>query len=377
MRNSTSISNFIILACGVTVAALLALPENSATSAQSSLSTAAQQPPQTVQTAEQVYKNIQVFKGFPASQLDSTMAFISGSLGVKCNHCHVNPFDKDEKPAKQTARRMIRMVFDLNKGTFAGQSGVSCYTCHRGSVHPIPVPAVGNSLWLPAPTPPKEAPLPTVDQVLDKYVQALGGVQALQKVTSRVAKGSRIGADGVLVPEDVYHKAPNKLLIVTSYPAEVFSTGFNGTAGWGRSSKSGVRELPGQVLAQFKTEAEFYKEIKFKELYSKLTVVGKTSIGESEAYVIEPTPFEGSPEKLYFDTRTGLLVRRYLESPTILGMSPLQTDYEDYREVDGVNQPFLIHWSIPGRRWGRKIAEIKQNVAVDDAQFNPPSPPAK
>ncbi|HEU5235932.1 MAG TPA: hypothetical protein VFU37_02255, partial [Pyrinomonadaceae bacterium] len=37
-------------------------------------------------TAEQVYKNIQVFKGLPASELEPTMAFISGSLGVKCNH---------------------------------------------------------------------------------------------------------------------------------------------------------------------------------------------------------------------------------------------------------------------------------------------------
>ncbi|HEY8225378.1 MAG TPA: hypothetical protein VIG25_08890 [Pyrinomonadaceae bacterium] len=68
-----------------------------------------------------------------------------------------------------------------------------------------------------------------------------------------------------------------------------------------------------------------------------------------------------------------MLVRRYIESETFLGRFPLQTDYADYREVDGIKQPFLIYWSMPGRIWGRKIAEIKQNVAVDDAQFNPPS----
>ena len=66
-------------------------------------------------------------------------------------------------------------------------------------------------------------------------------------------------------------------------------------------------------------------------------------------------------------------MRRYMESETILGMFPLQTDYEDYRDVDGIKQPFLIRWSMPGRSWGRKIAELKQNVAMDDAQFNPPS----
>src|SRR5262250_52201 len=94
------------------------------------------------QTAEQKFKNIQIFKTLPATQLDPTMAFISGSLGVRCNYCHVsNGFEKDDKPTKQTARRMIQMVFDLNKGSFNGQGTVSCYTCHRGKPTPISVPA--------------------------------------------------------------------------------------------------------------------------------------------------------------------------------------------------------------------------------------------
>jgi photosynthetic reaction center cytochrome c subunit len=328
---------------------------------------------QQTKTVEQVYKNIQVFEGIPAAQLEPTMAFISGSLGVKCNHCHTNRFEKDDKPTKQTARQMIRMVFELNKGSFNGDKAVSCYTCHRGKPQPVSVPAVGQNLWQPNPRAGKEGPLPTVDQILDRYVQAVGGEQAYRKITTRVAKGSRIGADGVLVPEDVYQKAPNKVLTVTSYPDVAFSTGFNGIAGWGSSSKGGARELPAPVLAQLENDSNFYKEIKTKELYRKLILVGKSTIGDGEAFVIEATPVSGSPEKLFFDVRTGLLVRRYVESETVLGMFPLQTDYEDYRDVDGIKQPFLIRWSMPGRSWGRKIAEIKQNVAVDDAQFNPPS----
>jgi photosynthetic reaction center cytochrome c subunit len=328
-------------------------------------------------TAEQVYKNIQVFKGIPASELEPTMAFIAGSLGVKCSYCHTNPFEKDDKPTKQTARQMIRMVFDINKANFNGAKTVSCFTCHRGKPHPVAVPAVGANLWQPNPAAAKEAPLPTVDQILEKYVAAIGGEQALQKVTSRIAKGSRIGADGVLVPEEVYQKAPNKILTVTTYPGEAFSTGFNGSAGWGSSSKAGVRELPSAVLAQLRVDSEFYKELKTKEMYRKLALVGKSMIGETEVFVIDATPqsapMGGNPEKLYFDTRTGLLVRRYLETETPLGMFPYQTDYEDYREVDGVKQPFLIRWSMPGRSWGRKIMEMKFNVPVDDAKFDPPS----
>lgn|ERR1051325_2353441 len=328
---------------------------------------------QQIKTAEQAYKNIQVFKGLPASELEPTMAFISGSLGVKCSFCHANQFEKDDKPTKQTARHMIRMVFDLNKGSFNGEKAVSCFTCHRGKPQPVSVPAVGQNLWQPSSASAKEAPLPTVDQILERYVQALGGEQSLQKVSSRVAKGSRIGADGVLVPEEVYQKAPNKVLTITSYPSVVFSTGFNGISGWGNSSKDGPRELPGPVLAQLKSDAEFYKEIKTKDLYPKLTLAGKSTIGDAEVFVINATPVSGASEKLFFDVKTGLLLRRYIESPTVLGMFPLQTDYEDYRDVDGIKQPFLIRWSMPGRSWGRKIDEMKQNVEIDDARFNPPA----
>jgi hypothetical protein len=207
-------------------------------------------------------------------------------------------------------------------------------------------------------------------------------VQALTRITSRTAKGSRIGADGVLVPEEVYQKAPDKILTITSYKDVVFTNGFNGKISWGHSSKTGPLPLPDQAMAQLKSDSVFYKELKTAELYSKLTLLGKIPIGNSEAYVIEANPINGSseaanglPEKLFFDVRTGLLLRRYTEMETILGKLPLQTDYEDYREIDGVKQPFLMHWSLPGRIWGRRVDEIKQNVALDDTKFNPPTQP--
>ena len=324
------------------------------------------------QTAEQKFKNIQIFKTLPATQIDPTMAFISGSLGVRCSYCHAsNGFDKDDKQTKLTARGMIQMVFDLNRGSFNGQGAVTCYTCHRGKPTPVSVPAVGQNLWAASsPSPAPEAP-PTVKQILDRYVQAVGGADALMKITSRTVKGSRIGADGVLVPEEVYQKAPDKLLTVTSYPNVVFSNGYNGTVGWGHSSRDGATPLPDQLLAQLKRDAVFYKELKTQEIYSSLTLLGKASVRDADAYVIQATPADGPAEKLFFDVRTGLLVRRYTESDTPLGKLPLQVDYEDFREVDGIKQPFLIHWSFPGRVWGRKIDEIKQNVPLDDAKFNP------
>ncbi len=325
-----------------------------------------------ISNAQPRYKNLQIFKDLPATELDPTMAFISGSLGVRCGYCHVaNQFDKDDKPTKLAARRMIQMVFDLNKGSFNGQGAVSCYTCHRGKPTPVSVPAVGQNLWAPSPPAPAAETLPSVKQILEHYVQALGGADALNKINTRIVKGSRIGADGVLVPEEVYQKAPDKILTTISYPQVVFSNGFNGTVAWGHSSRDGAAPLADQLVAQIKRDAVFYKELKIEQLYPSLTVLGKTPVRDMDAYVVQAKPTDGPIEKLFFDVKTGLLVRRYTESDTVLGKLGLQTDYEDYREVDGVKQPFLIHWSFPGRVWGRKVDEIKQNVSLDDAKFNP------
>ena len=335
---------------------------------------AAAAPPQQGQekTTEQAYRNIQVLKGLPASELQAIMALMTGSLGVRCNYCHVTPFDKDDKPAKQTARMMMQMVFDLNKGRFAGREAVTCYTCHRGQPEPAAVVALGQNLWQPpaAKGANPEAALPSAEQVLDRYEQAIGGRAALMKITSRVLKGSRVGADGVLVPEEVYQKAPNKLLVITKYPEVVFRSGFDGASAWARSSK-GDSQAGNEQMAEILRDAESYGNTRLRELYSQMKVEGRAAIGQGEAIVLSGVTRNGLSERLYFDAQSGLLIRRYRESRTALGPFPTQTDYEDYKEVDGVKLPFSIRWSMPGRSWGRKIAEVKQNAAIDDALFNP------
>jgi Photosynthetic reaction centre cytochrome C subunit len=368
----------VIIPCSIALssgrAAVDSAPSPWKSTPEASPPAAQERPAPTEKMAEQVYKNIQIFKGVPASQLDADMAFISGSLGVRCSYCHAGSFEKDDKATKQTARQMIRMVFDLNRGSFNGQGAVSCYTCHRGQPQPVSVPTVGQNLWQSSnQTSKPDAPLPGVDEILERYVQAVGGRQAIERVTSRVWKGSRVGADGVLVPEEVYAKAPNKLLTITSYPNQVFRTGFNGSGGWAVSSQ-GARELNEELLAQLRREAEFHKETRLKEIYTKMVVLGRAAVGEREAFVVEATPADGgSPEKLFFDVQTGLLVRKYSTAKTVLGRFPTQTDYDDYRDVDGIKLPFVIRWAIPGRTWGRKITEVRQNVPLDDAQFDSPA----
>src|SRR5689334_3781912 len=164
-------------------------------------------------TAEQAYKNITELKGTPADQLIPAMQFMASALGVNCEFCHVQgKFEADDKNAKKTARAMIAMQNMINTNAFHGQKQISCYSCHRGAQRPVAVPPVLESDAAITPgTPtvgaPAAAGAPTVDQILEKYVTAVGGADAMRKVTSRAMKGTQI-AGGNQTPIEVLTKAP-------------------------------------------------------------------------------------------------------------------------------------------------------------------------
>ncbi len=92
--------------------------------------------------AEEVYKNIQIMKGVPAPRLRTVMMNLTKWLGVECAHCHVmGAFEKDDKPPKERAREMFRMVRAIGSDYFKGSNPVTCWTCHRGAAKPQSLPA--------------------------------------------------------------------------------------------------------------------------------------------------------------------------------------------------------------------------------------------
>lgn len=333
-------------------------------------------PPSTgSKTAEQVFKNIVELKGTPADQLVPAMQFITASLGVECDFCHVpGKMDLDDKPHKKTAREMMAMMAGINKANFGGHLEVTCNTCHHGSAHPAGTPAVLETDAPPhaAPPPPAAGAVPpTVDEIVAKYIAALGGAEAIQKATSRVEKGS-IQVGGNESPIEVTAKAPNKRISASQMGQGASYTAFDGSTGWLGGTGRPAREMSAAESAAAGLDAEFYLALRLKEIFPQLRVGRPEEIAGTQCQTLIGSGPGRPPVRLYFDTATGLLVRvvRFAETP--LGRNPTQIDYADYRDAGGVKIPFRWTLARPNGRFTIQIADVQTNVPVDDTKFAKP-----
>jgi len=330
-------------------------------------------------TAEQQFKNIQVLKGIPADQLTPSMQFITASLGVQCDFCHVQgAFDKDDKKPKQIARKMMEMMFAINKDNFEGRREVTCYSCHGGAVKPVgtPIIAVEESKMSAGAMPmaqgdPEKPSGPTADELIDKYVQALGGAKAVDKVSTRVATGT-IDFGGTSYSIDVYSKEPDERASFVHMPEGDNITTFNGQEGWLGSPNRPTREMHGSDLDGASIDADLHFATDLKKMFTQVETRGSEKIDDRDTYLVIGKREGKTPLRLYFDAQSGLLLRLVRYGETALGLMPTQIDYADYRDLNGVKVPFRWTLARPSGRFTIQAKDMKQNVAMDDAKFAKP-----
>ena len=326
--------------------------------------------------AEEQFKNIQVLKGIPADDVFPTMQFISASLNVECDFCHVDhQNEKDDKKEEQIARKMIAMTLAIDREHFEGKHEVTCFSCHRGAEHPLATPLVASTDLPPEPEKTPAAEPPAADAVLAKYLAASGGPEALSKVSSRVMKGKLTGFGDAPVPVEVYAKAPGQRISIVKRERGESKTAFDGEHGWLGSTGRPARDMVGAENDAARIDARFALASDLKTLFGQLrTRPGEPIDGHPTVRVVARN--EGAPPfEFWFDTETGLLVRqrRYVE--TALGRNPTEVTYADYRDVDGIKVPFRWTVARPSGRFTIQVDEMKQNVPVDDALFQKPAPP--
>jgi len=333
--------------------------------------------------AEEQFKNIQALKGIPADQVVPSMQFISASLGVECEYCHVHgAMEKDDKKPKVTARKMIVMMMAINKDNFEGRREVTCFSCHRGAKNPVPIPIISDEEAKPDNGEAKKSgegkpAFPAAEQLLDKYLAALGGADALQRISTRVQKGTATAFGGDRFPVEVYSKGPDKRLSIMHLKGGDSVTAFDGKQGWlGVPGRTHMMSAAESAAARMDADLDFAAHL--KTMFAKFRVDAGEKIVDRSTYVVSCLNEGQPPLQLYLDQQSGLLLRlvRYAETP--LGRNPTQIDYADYRNADGVKVPFRWTLARPGNRFTIQTEQLQQNVPVDDAKFvaPPPSPPA-
>jgi hypothetical protein len=327
---------------------------------------AAGEPPK---LTEQQYKNIQVLKGIAATELDGAMGFISASLGVGCDYCHVQAGpDKDDKKTKKVARKMITMAEKINHDFFGGNQVVTCATCHAGRPEPSALPPLERPH---APAAAGKPPALTAQQIFDQFAQASGG-WAWAKLRTRVARGNFVMEGRPAFPLEVVQVAPNRMLTRLTIPgAGAFEQVFDGKSGW-RKSPRGVESLSPGELAQAARDAPLAMPLAMSRGLSDVKVAPDEPVDGAPAHVLEG---KRGPlfERLSFDGKNGLLLSRLTRTPTVLGELVEETRFEDYRVVDGVKLPFTVRHIGGGESRTEKFDSIQHGQPVDDKQFVRPA----
>lgn len=339
------------------------------------------------QMSEEVFKNVQILKGIPVDEFMDTMGMFAAALSLNCVDCHtpesVGSWDRfaDETSLKRTARRMILMVNTLNKDNFGGRKVVTCYTCHRGDTRPKFVPNLAaqyaehvedaNEVVI-NPVPGG----PTVDQVFDKFVQALGGAQRLAGVTSFSAKGTFIGfeTEQSKVAVEIVAKAPTQRATIVHTRLGDSVRVYDGTAGWIAAPDRPVGLLPltGGNLDGAKLDAMLSFPAQIRQAFRQWRITA-TAIDDHEVRVVQGTNPGQPPVNFYFD-EAGLLVRVLRFSETAVGRVPTQIDLSDYRDVMGIKMPFKWTTTWTNGQATTELSEVRLNVPIDAARLARPAP---
>jgi hypothetical protein len=340
------------------------------------------------QMAENAFKNIQVLKGIPVDDFLDTMGIMSAALGFDCAECHVGAGTDAVKweadtDRKRMARRMTLMVAAINRTNFGNRQVVTCWTCHRGRDLPVTMPTIdmmyGDPILEADEIIKADPGIPSADQILDKYLVALGGVERQAKVTSYVATGTSegfrgFGGGGAV---QISAKAPDQRATVIKFDASIGRQdairSFDGKSGWVSAPLSVVPQyvLGGSELDGARLDAQLAFPAQIKKVLTQLRVGHPDYIDGREVDVVQGNGTRGLVATLYFDKQTGLLSRMVRFSGSPIGRAPVQVDFADYRDVPGAGIKMPYRW-IFGWLDGRDtftIKEIRVNVPIDAAVF--------
>ena len=345
MTFARTISSFLLLLalpCGVVVAQATKEPTK---------------PP----LAGDAFKNVQVLKDLPEEQFWATMSFFADSLGVNCEHCHQNPYEADIKPEKIKARQMIRMVRELNARYFDGTQKVTCNSCHQGTTAPAAEPSLDAQHWMNFTQ--AESQLPDGASLIARY-QKLTGV-----TTAAVPRAERVSYEmTIYLSEAPPRKEFTELTTGGQEQFRMSRTSEGGTQTWIRDGAAGwVRDAngwqatDGNEMFDISSEASSFSWLTLKGITGPKTI--KMDIARGRPVAVVEANDHDERVWLYFDERTGLLLRRRRFFATYFADGCSDTEFDDYKRVGPVMLPFLVQILNPSGN-GLTIRKAKERVLL-------------
>ena len=387
MRRLTLAAAAIVLAFAVNTA----ISKRAAAQATASKSEAAAAMSGT-RTAGQVFKNVttSTLKGITVDDFMGSMGVMAAALGFDCSDCHTGAgTDKVDwvvdTPRKKMARKMVEMVAVINRDNFGGTQMVTCWTCHHGKDIPATTIALDHLYG-----PPNEETDdvitrdpdgPPAAQVLDKYIQALGGAEKVDSLKSYIVTGTQAGYVQVKGGGqfEIYAQAPDERTLRVTFkdaPDRGNQTrAYNGKVGWVTTPRAllGEYQVTGTELDGLHVDAELAFPGQIKNTLTNLRVGYPDTVNGKEVKVVQGRGPRGILVTLYFDKESGLLVREIRFGRSPIGRVPVQADYGDYRDVDGIKFPFQYKLSWLDGRDSYEISDVKVNVPIDAKVFGQPS----
>ncbi len=223
----------------------------------------------------------------------------------------------------------------------------------------------------------------TADEIVEKYLTAIGGRAALAKVTSRSMTGTMTlstPSGTVSGPVEFLNQQPNKSRTLIKMDLSslgagpmVFDQRFDGTSGYVLDNLRGNRDITGNQLENMKNGMFPNPFLNYKEHGATVELTGKEKVGDREAYVLIFKPRSGSVARQFIDTESYLPVKLALkvDVPQV-GEVEQTTEFSDYRDVDGVKIPFTMKTTSPVQNFTITITKVEHNTKIDDALFSKP-----
>ncbi len=224
----------------------------------------------------------------------------------------------------------------------------------------------------------------TADEVIEKYLTALGGRAALAKLTSRSTTGTMTlttPAGDVSGPIETLNQQPNKSRTLIKMDLTSLGAGpmtidqrFDGTSAYVLDSLRGNRDITGNQLENMKNSVFPNPFLNYKERGMTVELAGKEKVGEREAYVLIVKPKSGSVARQFVDAESYLPVKLVvkIDIPEI-GQVEQTSEFSDYRDVDGIKIPFTVKATSAVQSFTISVTKVEHNVKIDEALFSKPA----